>query len=116
VLHVSKNWCKISFSWQAPQNEGTPIGRFFIEVKNKKGEFKRVTDCGAIPSKRKCSVQMNTFTDAPFYLKAGDRIEVRAVAVTSVENQQTSETNRKGPLLYITPAVPNIPFPKKDSE
>ena len=56
VLHVSKNWCKVSFSWQAPQNEGAPIKRFFIEVKDKEGEFRRVTDCGAIPSKRKCSV------------------------------------------------------------
>ena len=59
---------------------------------------------------------MNTFTEAPFKLVLGDRIEVRAVAVNNIENQQPSETNRKGPLMYITPGAPHSVIPKKDSE
>jgi hypothetical protein len=63
--------------WNEPNNGGSPIIGYSIEVKNLIGDFQQVQ---MISEGQEALISMSTLTDHPFYLDVGDRIIVKVKA------------------------------------
>lgn len=108
-LATSTNSCNAIISWIAPVHGGLQIDKYIIEVKNSKGDFVLLSQCGEDGFETACEVNLAMFAQAPFNLPIGALIQVRGTAINERGKGKMSEPNTEGPTVVTRPA--NLPPP-----
>jgi len=73
--------CGLRIDWPTPEDGGSPILEYNVEVQRKDGQFYRMTFCGQKPQQQThCIVPMSKLQGDPINLQKGDDILVRASA------------------------------------
>ena len=78
---TSSRDCQLIINWTPPTDGGSPIIRYQIEARtNNRWNYEVIKNCGGSSFERSCTVPMTTLTSAPFNLREGDLIAIRASA------------------------------------
>jgi hypothetical protein len=76
-VRASSETCGVKITWNEPDNGGSPILGYTIQVENLGGVFQQVK---IITEGQEALISMSTLIDHPFYLDVGDRIIVKVIA------------------------------------
>lgn len=75
-VQVTDEGCDARFTWEAPDDAGSDIEGYFVEVLGQDGAFHPLSDCDQGPEALSCLVPWAVFREAPYDLSDGNRIEV----------------------------------------
>lgn len=101
-------------TWIAPNQGGSPITEWKVEIRNKKGLFVTLLQCKT--KLQFCEVSMDTLESEPYGLVPGDFIVARVSAKNSYGYSDPSLPNENGPKLYGKPVVPEMPDLELESD
>jgi len=105
--------CSVKLTWTKPDNGGTPINSYKIEVKAKDKKFTILETCGKDAAVFGCEEKLETFGKAPYNLKVGDLIEFRVSAKNTDGWGIPSLLNTDGVTMS---ARPGVAAPKLDDQ
>jgi hypothetical protein len=78
--------CGVILSWTAPDDGGSPIIAYLIEVQRPEtGEWFPIRSCGRNAYDTHCQIVMNDLTNAIFGLRQSDPIVVRGAAYNAID-------------------------------
>lgn len=106
TVRTANEGCAINLSWAAPDDSGSPLLSFTIEISNRAGSFfpLRETQCNADNAgAASCVVPMSVFQEAPYNLSEDDLIVVRASATNALGDGVWSAPNTSGALVVTAP-------------
>jgi hypothetical protein len=90
--NTSLNNCALQIDWIAPQDGGSDITGYTIEILGKSKEFYPVEFCGQ-NAETDCLVQMDTLKAQPWNLVGGDLIQIRSTAINDIGRGAPSPLN-----------------------
>jgi hypothetical protein len=62
-VEVTDEGCNAKFTWKAPNDAGSPIEGYLVEVLSADGTFHALTDCDQGPESLSCEVPWVNFRD-----------------------------------------------------
>ena len=97
--------CNVRISWEASEDNGSPIDRFLVSIKESNTEdFHSLSGlCGRVTLSRSCVVPLTILAASPFHLKYGDPITVHVAAKNS------NGWGMPSPSIDYTVAMPLVP-------
>ena len=104
-VQVSDEGCDARFTWEVPDDAGSSIEEYLVEVLGQDGSFHAITDCDQGPESLECPVPWSIFREAPYSLSDDNRIEVQVSARNANGWGDTSPISVNGPTLAALPKV-----------
>lgn len=106
-VQVTDEGCNALFTWEAPDDAGSSIEGYLVEVLGQDGTFHALTDCDQGPESLSCAVPWVNFRDenGPWKLSDGNRIEVQASARNANGSGDTSPVSVAGSVLAALPRI-----------
>lgn len=104
-VRTAEEGCAVNISWAAPDDGGSPLTSYTIEVANRSDSFfpMRDTDCTTSVGSTSCVVPMSVFQEAPYNLSEDDLIVVRARASNAIGDGSWSAPNNSGAVVVTAP-------------
>jgi hypothetical protein len=104
-VQVTDEGCDARFTWEAPDDAGSPIEGYNVEVLGQDGTFHALTNCDQGPEALSCSVPWASFREAPYNLSDGSRLEVQASARNANGSGDTSPVSTAANTIHALPRV-----------
>jgi hypothetical protein len=104
-VQVTDEGCNARFEWEAPDDAGSPIEGYYVEVLGQDGTFHALTDCDQGPEAHFCLVPWASLRQAPYNLSDGNRLEVQVAARNANGTGDTSPVSVAGETMHALPRV-----------
>jgi len=97
-----KDECFIKLNWAAPNDGGSPITEYFVELQGKDAKFYPLEGASCVGPNKKgivsglttsCSISIPALFEAPYLLEEKDQIKIRVTATNEIGSATPSEIN-----------------------
>ena len=97
-----KDDSSIKLNWAAPNDGGSPITEYFVELQGKDDKFYPLEGASCVGPNKKgivsglttsCSISIPVLFEAPYLLVDKDQIKIRVTAMNEVGSAEPSEIN-----------------------